>query len=106
MLVAELQNQDPTDPTDPMQYTSQLASFSAVAQQTETNGTLNALLAAQTSGFIGQTLTSGTTTGTVQSVTTNGTGAATATLTNGGTIDLTSGVILGSPTSSSTSTSS
>src|ERR1019366_9652739 len=70
LLVAELQHQDPTSPTDPTQYMSQLASFSTVEQQVQTNSTLDALLSAQASNIIGKTVTSadGNTTGIVVSV--------------------------------------
>ncbi len=54
LLVAELQNQDPTNPADPTQYMSQLASFSSVEQQVQTNSTLDSLLAAQAGGLVGQ----------------------------------------------------
>lgn len=43
LLVAELQNQDPTSPADPTQYMSQLASFSAVGQTVQTNTKLDTL---------------------------------------------------------------
>lgn len=67
LLVAELQHQDPTSPTDPTQYMSQLASFSTVEQQVQTNSTLDALLSAQASTMIGKSVTSadGTTSGIV-----------------------------------------
>jgi flagellar basal-body rod modification protein FlgD len=58
LLVAELKNQDPTSPTDPTQYMSQLASFSTVEQQVQTNATLDALLSAQASNIIGKTVKS------------------------------------------------
>lgn len=94
LLIAELQNQDPTNPADPTQFMSQLASFSAVEQQVQTNSTLDALLAAQSNNIIGRTVTSadGATSGTVLSVQTSSEGAATATLDNGGQILLGSGV--------------
>lgn len=41
LLVAQLQNQDPTNPSDPTQFVSQLASFSAVEQQVNTNSKLD-----------------------------------------------------------------
>ena len=70
LLVAELQHQDPTSPTDPTQYMSQLASFSTVEQQVQTNSTLDALLSAQASTMIGKSVTSadGKTSGIVVSV--------------------------------------
>jgi flagellar basal-body rod modification protein FlgD len=94
LLVAELQNQDPTNPTDPTQYMSQLASFSTVEQQVQTNATLDALLSAQASNIIGKTVTSadGTTTGLVASVELSTGGGAIATLTNGSQVTLGPGV--------------
>ena len=44
LLVAELQNQDPTNPTDPTQYLSQIASFSAVGQTVQTNTKLDTMI--------------------------------------------------------------
>ena len=87
MLVAELQNQDPTSPTDPTQYMSQLASFSQVEQQIDTNSKLDTMLTSnalsQAEQLIGQTITSsdGSTTGTVESVNLNSSGGTVATLT-------------------------
>lgn len=96
LLVAELKNQDPTNPTDPTQYMSQLASFSAVEQQVQTNSTLDALLAAQANNIIGRTVTSadGETSGIVVSVRTATGGGATATLSDGKTVFLGAGVTI------------
>ena len=91
LLVAELQNQDPTSPTDPTQYMSQLASFSSVEQQVQTNSTLDSLLSAQVSNIIGKTVTSadGNTSGIVVSVElASSGGGAIATLQNGNTVTL------------------
>lgn len=94
LLVSELQNQDPTNPTDPTQFISQLASFSAVEQQVQTNSTLDALLGAQASSIIGKTITSadGTVTGKVTAVTTSPGGQVTVTLANGRLLSLGGGV--------------
>jgi flagellar basal-body rod modification protein FlgD len=94
LLVAELQNQDPTDPTDPTQYMSQLASFSSVEQQVQTNSTLDALLSAQASNIIGKVVTSsdGTTSGTVSSVELSANGGAIAVLQDGSQVTLGLGV--------------
>ncbi len=98
LMIAELQNQDPTSPQDPTQYLSQIASFSQVEQQTNTNNKLDAMLTAnslgQADGVIGYTVTSadGQTSGVVSSVTLGSGGALTATLTNGTTLALGSGV--------------
>lgn len=97
LLVAELQNQDPTQPTDPTQYMSQLASFSQVEQQIDTNSKFDTLLTSQALSqaeqLIGTQLTSsdGTTTGTVQSVTLGTNGVVSATLTDGSSINLNTG---------------
>ena len=74
LLMAQLQNQDPTKPMDSTEYVGQLASFSQVEQATKTNQKLDSLLTSsflnQADAIIGRTLTSadGLTTGTVQSV--------------------------------------
>ena len=98
LLVAELQNQDPTNPTDPTQYLSQIASFSAVGQTVQTNTKLdtmitnNALQQADTA--IGRTVTSadGTISGKVSSASIGIGGTITATLANGQTLALGAGV--------------
>jgi len=97
LLVTEMKYQDPTQPMDPTETVSQLASFSAVEQAVKTNSTLtsilNANLLTQASSYIGKTVSSsdGSTSGTVASVTISSSGA-TATLTDGSTISLGSGV--------------
>ena len=100
LLVAELQNQDPTNPTDPTQYLSQIASFSAVGQTVQTNQkldtmiTTNALQQADTA--IGRTVTSadGTISGKVSSASIGSDGTITAKLANGTTLALGSGVTI------------
>lgn len=93
LLVAQAQNQDPTNPSDSAQSLSQLASFSAVEQQTQTNARLDSLLASQrmtqADGLIGRTLTSGDgeTSGVVSSVTLSSSGL-TATLESGKTLKI------------------
>ena len=102
LLVAELQNQDPTSPADPTQYMSQLASFSAVGQTVQTNTKLDTLLTSsaltQAEGTVGRKVTSadGTTTGTVKSVAIGTSGTVTATLDTGKTVVMGSGVTVGS----------
>ena len=97
LLVAQLQNQDPTNPSDPTTFVSQLASFSAVEQQVNTNSKLDALLTqtelSQAGSMIGLTVTSsdGAVSGQVASVRITSSGA-TATLTNGQTLSLGAGV--------------
>lgn len=96
LLVAELQHQDPTSPTDPTQYMSQLASFSTVEQQVQTNATLDALLSAQASNIIGKLVTSadGTMSGIAKSVQLSAGGGATAVLEDGTRVDLGPGVMV------------
>ena len=98
LLVTELQNQDPTSPTDPTQYLSQLASFSAVGQSVQTNAKLDTMLTtsalSQADSAIGRTVTSadGSTTGVVSSVAIGSDGTVSATLQNGSTLPLGNGV--------------
>ena len=102
LLVAELQNQDPTSPADPTQYMSQLASFSAVGQTVQTNTKLDTLLTSsaltQAEGTVGRKVTSadGSTSGTVTSVAIGSGGTVTATLDSGKTVVMGSGVTVGS----------
>lgn len=97
LLVAQLKNQDPTNPSDPTAFVSQLASFSSVEQQVNMNSKLDALLTqtelSQGASVIGRTLTSsdGSVSGQVVSVQITSSGA-TATLSNGETLSLESGV--------------
>ena len=98
LLVSEIQNQDPTSPSDPTQFLGQLASFSAVGQTIQTNAKLDLLQTtaalSQADATIGHTVTSadGTTSGTVSSVAIGTDGALTATLAEGGTLALGTGV--------------
>jgi flagellar basal-body rod modification protein FlgD len=74
LLIAQLKNQDPTDPVDAGQQLAQLASFSQVEQSIQTNQKLDALLAGssltQAGGYIGKYMESadGTVKGVVASV--------------------------------------
>jgi len=101
LLIAEIKNQDPTQPMDPTQSVTQLATISGVQQSMQTNATLTSLLTtsslSQAEQLIGRSVTSadGSTTGVVASVNVSATGS-TATLTTGGTVALTSGVSIGS----------
>lgn len=47
LLVAQLENQDPLEPQDNTEFISQLAEFSALSAQTETNDKLDELIEAQ-----------------------------------------------------------
>src|SRR5262245_3047262 len=61
LLIAEMQNQDPTNPTDAAQFMGQFAQFSSVEQAVQTNSKLDGLLTssalAQADGLIGHTAT-------------------------------------------------
>jgi len=62
LLVAQMKNQDPTNPMDSTQYVAQLASFSNVEQSVQINAKLDQLLQssslAQADALIGRTVTS------------------------------------------------
>ena len=44
LLTTQLKNQDPSNPTDPSQFTSELAQFAGVQQQISTNSNLSTLI--------------------------------------------------------------
>ncbi|CAN7172680.1 flagellar hook assembly protein FlgD [Rhizobium rhizogenes] len=75
LLIAQMKTQDPTDPMDATQQISQLASFSQVEQQIQTNSHLETVLQnqwiSQASDYIGKEIMSadGTVTGTIKEVT-------------------------------------
>ncbi|WFU09525.1 flagellar hook assembly protein FlgD [Rhizobium sp. CB3090] len=75
LLIAQMKTQDPTDPMDASQQISQLASFSQVEQQIQTNSHLETVLQNQwisnASDYIGKEILSadGTVTGTIKEVT-------------------------------------
>jgi flagellar basal-body rod modification protein FlgD len=50
LLMAQLQNQDPTQPSDPTAFTAQLAQFSQLELQQNANSTLTELASAQAAG--------------------------------------------------------
>jgi flagellar basal-body rod modification protein FlgD len=63
LLTTQLQNQDPTSPLDPNQFTEELVQFSSVEQQIQTNSSLNTLISLQQTaqitsalGFVGHTV--------------------------------------------------
>lgn len=62
LLVAEMKNQDPTNPMDSSDYVAQLATFSQVEQSVQINSKFDRLLQssalAQADSIIGRTLTS------------------------------------------------
>jgi len=55
LLVEQLQNQDPLDPTDTTEFTNQIMSYASYGQQVETNEALSSL--ADSIGAIQDTLT-------------------------------------------------
>ncbi len=74
LLLAQMKNQDPTEPMKSTDYMAQLATFSQVEQTVKSNSKLDALLASsalsQADSVIGRTVTSadGTVSGKVESV--------------------------------------
>lgn len=74
LLVAQMKNQDPTNPMDSTQYVAQLAAFSQVEQSVQINSKLEQMLQsstlAQADSLIGRTVTSadGKITGKVEEV--------------------------------------
>lgn len=63
LLVAQLENQNPLDPTDTTEFVNQLVSYASLAEQQETNSTLTDMLAAFNSvissnavGYMGHTV--------------------------------------------------
>jgi flagellar basal-body rod modification protein FlgD len=91
LLIAEMKNQDPTNPMDTSQYMSQFAQMSSVEQAMQTNTKLDSLLSSQAlsqaDGLIGKTIsftdsTGATFTGKVASISINSDGSV-ATLQDG-----------------------
>jgi flagellar basal-body rod modification protein FlgD len=99
LLMTELQHQDPTQPMDPTQMVSQLATVSEVGQSVLTNKNLSQMLISnslsQAELLVGQKVTStdGKTSGTVASVEVSSTGT-TATLTDGSKVPLATGATI------------
>lgn len=63
LLTTQLKNQDPLNPTDTSQFTSQLVQFSEVEQQIKTNSQLSTIISDQSGGeavsalpFVGRTI--------------------------------------------------
>ena len=80
LLIAQMKNQDPTNPMDTSQYMSQFAQLSSVEQAMQTNTKLDSLLSSQAlsqaDGLIGRTVsftdsTGATFTGKIASVSIN-----------------------------------
>ena len=57
LLITQLKNQDPTNPADPTQFVSQLASFSSLEQMTQLNTNMTQVLDNSVTGLIGKTVT-------------------------------------------------
>jgi len=57
LMITELQNQDPTNPADPTQFVSQLASFSSLEQMTQLNKQMTEVLDQSVTGLIGKRVT-------------------------------------------------
>ena len=99
LLIAEMKNQDPTDPMKSTDYMAQLASFSSVEQGIQTNAKLDSLLTAsalsQADAVLGRTVTSadGSVSGIVESLKITA-GGLVATLKDGTTITLGEGVTI------------
>ncbi|WP_320200925.1 flagellar hook assembly protein FlgD [Agrobacterium sp. rho-13.3] len=97
LLIAQMKNQDPTDPMDASEQVAQLATFSQVEQSIKMNTNLESLLSVSSlsnaSSYIGKTLTSADekTTGVVASIKVTSEGL-TATTTAGGTIVIGEGI--------------
>ena len=106
LLVTQLRHQDPTSPTDNSELLAQLASFSAVEQQTQTNDKLDQLMAVmsldQASSLIGMHLasTDGEVSGIIKSVTLES-GGTFVTLESGKKVPVGEGVTITKPESSS-----
>ena len=99
LLIAQLKNQDPTQPMDSTQFVAQLATFSQVEQSIAANNKLDSLLTASAlslaDSVIGRTVTSadGGTSGTVASVSITSDGPV-ATLESGDQVALGAGVTI------------
>jgi flagellar basal-body rod modification protein FlgD len=97
LLVAQMKNQDPTDPTSSSDYLAQLASFSSVEQGIQTNARLDALLSQglvmQAGSLIGKTYALGEVTGVIKSVTFEN-GGLSLTLDNGKKVPLGNGATI------------
>ena len=97
LLVAEIENQDPTSPLQSSDFVAQLATFSTVEQSMQTNAKLDQILTlsavSRADGLIGRTVTSadGNTSGEVKSVLLTE-GGAKAILASGQEIQLGAGV--------------
>lgn len=102
LLIAQMRNQDPTNPTDSTEYMGQLAQLSSVEQAMQTNTKLDSLLSSsaiqQAEGLIGRTAAfsddSGQTTSSKIKEVTIISGGAVATLENGVKVALGPGITI------------
>ncbi|THD49347.1 MAG: hypothetical protein E7774_01520 [Bradyrhizobium sp.] len=100
LLLAEMKNQDPTQPMDPSAMVSQLATVSQVGQAVQTNTTLSSMLTeaslTQAELAVGSNMTStdGTVSGQIQSVNVDSSGNATGNTVGGGTITYSDGALV------------
>lgn len=99
LLMAQMKNQDPTEPMKSTEYMAQLATFSQVEQTVQSNAKLDALLASaaltQADTVIGRTVTTadGKVSGKVESVMITNEGAV-AKLTGGAQVLLGPGIVV------------
>jgi len=99
LLIAQMKNQDPTEPVQSTEYLAQLAAFSNVEQALLANSKLDAIMTAlslsQADGLIGRYITSadGTVEGEVKALQVTSAGAV-AILTDGREVVLGAGVIV------------
>ncbi|MCB1444616.1 MAG: flagellar hook assembly protein FlgD [Rhizobiaceae bacterium] len=109
LLVAQMKNQDPTDPIDASQQMSQLATFSSVEQAIKTNRHLESLIQetsmSQAASLIGKTVTStdGDVKGVVKAVEIKSDGL-TAILENGEEVLVTTGITISATAAANTNT--
>lgn len=99
LLIAQMKNQDPTNPMDPTDQMAQLATFSQVEQAIKANAKLDALLTSaalsQADGIIGRTVTSADGAAEGEAVAfTVGAGGAVAVLEDGTEVPLGAGVTI------------
>ncbi|MFN3635862.1 MAG: flagellar hook assembly protein FlgD [Rhizobium rhizophilum] len=110
LLIAQMKNQDPTDPMDASEQIAQLATFSQVEQSIQMNSNLETLITGNAltnaSTYIGKTITSADekTTGVVASVRVY-TDTMVATTTDGKEIPIVVGVRVGTKPTTETSDS-
>lgn len=111
LLIAQMKNQDPTEPMDATEQIAQLATFSQVEQSIQTNSNLETLITGNAltnaSSYIGKTITSADekTSGVIASVRVYS-DTMVATTTEGKDIPITVGVRVGTKPTTDTTTGS